>query len=46
MRFTLGLITGLTLTAITHTRTYRAWVRWVWLTDVRHTDPHLYGKGH
>jgi hypothetical protein len=48
MKFTLGILTGLTtatlITALTHTRTYRAWVRWVWLADVRRSDPHLYGR--
>lgn len=44
MRFTLGVGTTLLALALTRTRTYRSWVRWLWLHDVRISDPHLYGR--
>lgn len=48
MIFLLGLLTGLaialSLAVVTRTRTYRRFVRWIWLADVRRTDPHLYGR--
>ncbi|SDG22147.1 hypothetical protein SAMN04488590_0228 [Microbacterium sp. 77mftsu3.1] len=46
--FLLGLLTGLAiallLAAITRTHTYRRFVRWIWLADVRRSDPQLYGR--
>lgn len=48
VRYALGILTGLTTASILHaftrTRTYGRIVRWIWTADVRHTDPHLYGR--
>lgn len=48
MRYTLGILSGLTLAGALHaftcTRTYGRIVRWIWTADVRHSDPHLYGR--
>lgn len=48
MRYTLGVVTGLTtaglLHAFTRTRSYGRIVRWIWTADVRHSDPDLYRK--
>ncbi len=48
MRYTLGVLSGLTLAgtlhAFTRTRTYGRIVRWIWTADVRASDPHLYGR--
>lgn len=48
MRYTLGILTGLTIAsslhAFTRTRAYGRIVRWIWTTDVRHSDPDLYRK--
>lgn len=49
MRYTLGILTGLTLAILFHasTRThlYGRIVRWIWTADVRASDPNLYRWG-